>query len=216
MKNNITIICKPTHNCNMDCEYCYDKKEKQLVKNNKMPLELLEHLIRISLKSFKNIVWIWHGGEATLMGKDFFVKANEIFNKYKTDEHDINFYMQSNGKNFDETRKWIDELNIKPGYSYDIINDNEYRKDKYNLLDKLDKDDGVISVVSEPYADLITPFIKYQNKGITFNKLFFQKDIDNVDGYVDSFIKLFDYILWNKKTKIEKKFKRLYKNDLFI
>ena len=114
--NFITILCKPTHECNMDCEYCYDKKEKKLVNNKRIPIDLLEKTIKISLKGFKNITWIWHGGEATLMGKDFFVKAKELFDKYKTDEHNIEFLIQSNGKNISDTYDWLNELGIKPGY----------------------------------------------------------------------------------------------------
>lgn len=198
MKNSITIICKPTHNCNMNCEYCYDKQEKTLIKNEKIPMEILEQAIKISLKSYKNIIWIWHGGEATLMGKDFFVKANEIFNKYKTDEHNIEFLTQSNGKNSKETRVWLEELNIKPGYSYDVLNENKYRKEEYDIIKNLKEDDGMISVVSEPNVDLIEPFKKYQKRGVTFNKIFFNNGTYDVDGYVNSFKKLFDYMLWNK------------------
>ena len=198
MKNNITIICKPTHNCNMNCEYCYDKQEKTLIKNEKMPMSILEQMIKISLKSFKNITWIWHGGEATLMGKSFFVKAKEIFDKYITEEHHIEFMTQSNGKNAAETRKWLEELNIKPGYSYDVLNENKYRKEQYELSKNLKEDDGFITVVAEPNIDLVEPFKKYQKRGISFNKIFFDNKKNDVDGYVNSFKKLFDYMLWTK------------------
>lgn len=198
MKNSITIICKPTHNCNMNCDYCYDKQEKTLIKNEKIPMDILEQAIKISLKSFKNITWIWHGGEATLMGKDFFIKAKEIFDKYMTEEHNIEFMTQSNGKNAAETRQWLEELNIKPGYSYDAFNNNKYRKEEYDIIKNLKDDDGIITVVTEPNIDLIESFKKYQKRGISFNKIFFNNKKNDVDGYVNSFKKLFDYMLWNK------------------
>lgn len=210
MKNNITIICKPTHECNMNCEYCYDKEEKKLVKNKYMNFDTLEQAIKISLKSYKNINWIWHGGEATLMGKHFFKKALEIFDKYKTPEHNITMLTQSNGKNSKETRVWLKELNIQPGYSFDIIDDNKHRNIDINILDYIEKDDGIISVISEPNIDLIEPFVKYSvndsERGIAFNKIFLldKNKKYNVKGMVDSFIKLFDYILWNKDIKVEK------------
>lgn len=206
MRNSINILCKPTHECNMNCEYCYDKKEKNLVKNKKMPFEILEQAIKITLKDFDNITWIWHGGEATLMGKEFYEKALEIFDKYKTEKHKIEFLMQSNGKNIKETRQWLKELNIRPGYSYDITNENKNR-DKADVLKYLEKEDGIISVVTEDSLDLVKYFEKYKNKNfLSFNKVFFNdknKKYD-IDKFFEGYKKLFDFILWDKESVIEK------------
>lgn len=206
MKDNITILCKPTHECNMKCEYCYDKKEKKLVKNKKITFEILEKSIRIILKDFKNITWIWHGGEATLMGKEFFEKAEGIFNKYKTEEHNINFLMQSNGKNIKETKKWLKDLNINVGYSYDLTNDNKYRE-KINLLEYLDNDDGIISVISENDLNLIKYFKKHKNRNcLSFNKIFFndKEKKYNIQLISKAYKDLFDFILYDKECNIEK------------
>ena len=206
MKNNIIVLCKPTHECNMNCEYCYDKKEKEMVKNKKMPLDILEKSIQIVLKDFENITWIWHGGEATIMGKEFYENALKIFDKYKTEKHKIEFLMQSNGKNIKETKKWLKELNIKPGYSYDITNQNMHR-DKIDLIKYLNEEDGIISVVTEDNLDLVKYFKEHKKRNfISFNKLFFNNKNEKYDikKYVDAYKKLFDFILYEKECSIEK------------
>lgn len=78
----ITIILKPTSECNFRCSYCYHADTNY--ERGRMSLELFEEIIQKSVSYYNDIVLIFHGGEPLLMGYDFFVKALEIIKKYTT------------------------------------------------------------------------------------------------------------------------------------
>ena len=73
--------------CNLDCDYCYYLEKDALYPGKKfnlsafgMKTEVLEKLIRdyIGSQPQKRIEFIWHGGEPTLLGGDYFRKALEL------------------------------------------------------------------------------------------------------------------------------------------
>jgi uncharacterized protein len=77
----ITLLFKPTEGCNSSCVYC-DGGIKKL-RNEKMPEELLASVFsRISEYLAENpeeeIQFTWHGGEALIMGVDFFSRARDL------------------------------------------------------------------------------------------------------------------------------------------
>lgn len=72
--------------CNLDCDYCYYLEKDALYPGKKFNLsafrmkdEVLEKLIKDYIQSQpqQRIEFIWHGGEPTLLGVEYFKKAIE-------------------------------------------------------------------------------------------------------------------------------------------
>ena len=84
--------------CNMACKYCY-YLGNQLSQRKPMSYETLETLIRNYFESSPGPVlsFIWHGGEPTLRGLDFFKKAVELQKKYLPKGYECWNNLQTNG-----------------------------------------------------------------------------------------------------------------------
>ena len=72
----ITVIVKPTHECNFKCPYCYIPSED--VEKGYMSDKTLRNMSEQLASNFENIHFIWHGGEPTLMGLEFYEKVKDI------------------------------------------------------------------------------------------------------------------------------------------
>ncbi|MBU1129457.1 MAG: radical SAM protein, partial [Nanoarchaeota archaeon] len=94
LKDHITVIVKPTHNCNLRCKYCYIEENAE--KGN-MPLSLAEEAIKKVSEFSKTSNWIWHGGEPLLMGVDFFKEIQKIQKFYEKKGNEFYNGIQTNG-----------------------------------------------------------------------------------------------------------------------
>lgn len=104
--------------CNLRCGYCFYSGNQPEIK--KMSIDILEVLTEKFLEGTKFVRFIWHGGEPTIMGTDFYRKAIEIQKKLKRPSQVIKNSIQTNATLLDN--KWIDfiqERNISPGISLD-------------------------------------------------------------------------------------------------
>lgn len=114
--------------CNLDCDYCYYLEKDALYPGKKFNLssfrmkdEVLEKLIRdyIQAQPQKRIEFIWHGGEPTLLGVDYFRKAVEIQKKYAEGKEIANSF-QTNGTLIDDNwAEFLAENNFLCGLSID-------------------------------------------------------------------------------------------------
>lgn len=102
--------------CNMDCDYCYYLEKDALYPGKKFNLssfrmseEVVEQLIReyIGSQPQERIEFIWHGGEPTLLGVDYFKKVLEIQQRYAGGKTVANV-LQTNGTLIDE--RWAEFL----------------------------------------------------------------------------------------------------------
>ena len=99
--NHLTIILKPTNQCNANCLYCsaWEPGGKNKIMSEKT-LEILFERIEewvCHSKRTRKIKIIWHGGEPTLMPLDFFYKTIELEKKIKeTHGLEIENNIQSN------------------------------------------------------------------------------------------------------------------------
>jgi len=93
----LTIIAKVTNTCNLDCEYCYDRPfREKLGHNGIIKMEKLIHLLDMATKYSKRLTVIFHGGEPTLAGLDFYKQfINEVLPRYPYCEISLN--IQTNG-----------------------------------------------------------------------------------------------------------------------
>ncbi|MGD9973510.1 MAG: anaerobic sulfatase maturase [Desulfatirhabdiaceae bacterium] len=101
------VLTKPSGSaCNLDCRYCFYLSRKNLYPDStfRMTEELLETYIRQLIEAHQapEILFIWQGGEPTLMGLNFFRRAIELQNKYHKPGTRIRNAMQTNGTMLNE------------------------------------------------------------------------------------------------------------------
>ena len=93
--------------CNLDCTYCYYLEKKDLYPKAKlfrMPDDLLESYIsqHIEASPSETISFSWHGGEATLLGIDYFRRIVELQRRYMPAGKSVRNGMQTNGTMLDD------------------------------------------------------------------------------------------------------------------
>lgn len=128
--DKLTLIVKPTHDCNLNCPYCYDKQNRCDNLGKKMPMDMVEKILKV----FNNNVseWIWHGGEPLLMGHEWLDKATSII---KENDSNIRVEIQSNGTLIDDNFiEYFKKYNMRPGLSFDGIKNELTRKSTGRLL----------------------------------------------------------------------------------
>lgn len=114
--------------CNLDCDYCYYLEKDALYPGKKFNLpafrmkdEVLETLIKDYIQSQpqQRIEFIWHGGEPTLLGVEYFKKALELQKKYANGKEIANSF-QTNGTLIDDTwAEFLAKNNFLCGLSID-------------------------------------------------------------------------------------------------
>lgn len=137
----LTLIIKPTHICNLNCTYCYDRPNREKDKS-KMSFETVENIFKIARTKTNKINVIWHGGEPLLMGADWYKHIYEsIIPKY-FDLNDVRSSYQTNGTIFDPYfLAFTEKYNISLGMSYDGVLNNQTRKNTDKLKENRIKAD---------------------------------------------------------------------------
>ena len=198
------IMVKPNGSlCNMRCRYCY-YIGNEVSERNIMRDEVLEAMIR---NYFENAVsdtvsFVWHGGEPTLSGLDFYKKAVELQKKYLREGMQCWNNLQTNGLLLDE--EWcafLKEEHFDVGISVDgtrMIHD-AYRKDaqgnltyerirkNFQLLQKYGVQPDLLCTVSEettrdPYQ-VYNSLKHFRNGWIQFIPIVNHDENWNVDEY---------------------------------
>ena len=134
---SFVVMVKPVGSrCNMRCSYCYYLSRDQYSTHEVQTVmsdQMLERLIRDTIKASPGPVvsFVWHGGEPTLAGLDFYKEAVRIQKKYLPQGKTCWNNLQTNGLLLDE--EWCDFLkkeNFDVGISIDGI---RLVHDKYRL-----------------------------------------------------------------------------------
>jgi len=94
MANNLALIIKPTHECNLGCKYCYIEKGAETGRMSSLTLENMIYQLSL-LPEKESFEFIWHGGEPLLMGVEFYKQAFELQKKYLSDKK-VNNGLQTN------------------------------------------------------------------------------------------------------------------------
>ncbi|KGF03261.1 radical SAM protein [Anaerococcus lactolyticus] len=131
--DTLYVMIKPNSNlCNIDCSYCFYKKNHNNIvdKYNKFLTKrscviLIKNII-LDLSSNNDIQFIFQGGEPSLIGLEFykfFIDTVNFFNR--TLQKNISYNFQTNGINIDE--EWalfFKENNFLVGLSLDMYQNN--------------------------------------------------------------------------------------------
>ena len=110
------MIKVPGPVCNLDCDYCYYLEKDALYPGKRFTLaefgmkeEVLEQLIRdyIASQPQERVEFIWHGGEPTMLGLDYFRRVLDLQARYAEGKQIANV-LQTNGTLIDD--RWAEFL----------------------------------------------------------------------------------------------------------
>ncbi len=111
LPQSLTIIAKPTHECNLGCVYCYVGPTAE---RGRMSTETLEKMTLQACEVVgpEGVVdFLWHGGEPLAVGLDFYKTAVETQERVKGKTR-VENSMQTNGTLLtEETGELARELN---------------------------------------------------------------------------------------------------------
>ena len=87
--------------CNLDCSYCYYLEKEKMYDTSerfRMSEQVLEKFIDeyIASQNVPVVQFVWHGGEPTMLGMDFYKKALDLQNQYSRGKT-IENVLQTNG-----------------------------------------------------------------------------------------------------------------------
>jgi uncharacterized protein len=111
--SSVHVMAKPTGAvCNLDCQYCFFLSKDTLYpgSNFRMPDDVLEAYIRqvVEAQRSSQVTIAWQGGEPTLMGLEFFRKANALARKFVRPGTTLEHTIQTNGTLLDD--EWCEFL----------------------------------------------------------------------------------------------------------
>ena len=111
----ISVIVKPTHDCNLGCRYCYiDPDAEQGIMSQKTLGRMVDQLAT----THEEANFIWHGGEPFTMPLEFYREAVRLQNVYSGTKFTNGF--QSNGTLItDEILDFCEENDFRIGFSLD-------------------------------------------------------------------------------------------------
>nr|AGS53397.1 putative arylsulfatase regulatory protein [uncultured bacterium contig00018] len=120
--------------CNLECSYCYYSKAADSSPAGWMTDSILELFIRQYIESSPgpHVSFVWHGGEPTLAGPDFYRRAVELQKRYLPDGWNCWNNLQTNGVLIDdEWAAFLAEEHFDVGLSIDasLWLHDKYRKD---------------------------------------------------------------------------------------
>lgn len=134
-RKTLHTVIKPTNQCNAECVYCSTDNERTLpLMSLDVVEEMYEKLFHYAESiNLKIISFLWHGGEPSILGKEFYRKAWEL-SKNRNDIH-ILHRIQTNLMAID--REWLDlfkTYNVQVGTSVDpLVTESRIYKGKQML-----------------------------------------------------------------------------------
>lgn len=218
MNDHMTVIMKPTNQCNLRCKYCYHAENGY--SNDKMSEATLQKTIAVTAPFVKHITYNWHGGEPLMMGLDFYRKAIFYQNKFKRPNQIIRNTIQTNGTLLtDDFASFFKKNNFGVGISYDgPFNDSvrgSTNKTLFGYSNVLNADIscGTITVIGEHNINNLTDIYEYFKKrhisfkiAPMFNSGAAKENsellINSPESYGNAVMALFDYWIKDKTGDI--------------
>ena len=214
----LNLILKPTNACNMRCSYCYHYEKGY--GDNRMSLEMFDHICSTVLPFYDNITMLWHGGEPMLMGIEFYIEVFKIINSYLKlyGEKKVKFIFQTNLTLIN--KDWLDFFkyhHIYVGTSFDGL-DNEITRgrtreiiESFALMKKADFPIKAICVITPATLEHIFEnynlFKQYQID-VKFNPVFktnltmTNSNLLESEAFIKRIIDLYEYWFFDKDCQI--------------
>lgn len=198
----------PTNYCNMNCVYCFNSKRK-CKEHITISQEMIQKIFSTTIPYYKKVKFIWHGGEPTSVGVDFYrnvVDMQKMINKYNTV---IENSIQTNLTLLDlEFVTFLLNNNFHIGSSFDGVKNELTRHNSEKILAGRELvienggKVGFICVVQSKNVDhLIDDYEWFKKKKINYTlNMYISKQSDNSDPlyvspykYAYSICELFDH-----------------------
>lgn len=103
----LTVIMKATRLCNLRCTYCHSWRAGP---NQTMTFPVLARATRDALRdpSVRWVDFVWHGGEATLLPREFYRRALWLQERFRRPGQTVLNTVQTNGTRLNDS--WLDFL----------------------------------------------------------------------------------------------------------
>lgn len=220
-KGYVNLLVKVTNLCNLKCLYCFNEECLEKIDQKNLGIEDFKKLLTLAAKEVDFIRVIYHGGECTTRGIDFFKQTNNIvkqtmlLNNIKIEQS-----IQTNNTLInDEFAKFLADNKIKIGTSFDgLINDTTRKSTKqyFKSMDSLRRHNiscGAICVVTSLNVNNLHNEYEYFKKlkmGVNFNPVIISGNASKNEqllsisykNYAKSICKLFDTWLYDKDCNI--------------
>ncbi len=217
MNNEISLTIKPTNACNMRCKHCYHAAEG--FDEKCIPSESVLKFIDMAAKEYNKINILLHGGEPTILGKNYFYEIFEY--EHKLEQEGITFTntVQTNGVLLDDDFcELFQNNNVNLGISFDGPNNSilrEYTERVLNNLQMMQKKNykaGILCVETQKtISNLIDTYEWFKKNGFGYkiipifnygNASDNQEFLLDANMYADEMIKLYEYWLHDRKCNI--------------
>ncbi|MBL8057250.1 MAG: anaerobic sulfatase maturase [Anaerolineales bacterium] len=119
------LLAKPSGAaCNLDCRYCFFLAKEHLYPGSRfrMPPDVLEAYVReyLASQSAPEVIFVWQGGEPTLLGLDFYREALRLQARYRRPGVRVSNSFQTNGILLDDAwGAFLQENHFLVGLSLD-------------------------------------------------------------------------------------------------
>ena len=189
-----TVMFEPVKSCNISCRHCYSNiKHGGLMSGEVLNLALEKIISYTKQTGFKEIHFIWHGGEPLLAGIDFFKQAMETVNRLFSAVC-CRHFIQTNGLLLnDEFCSFFRDMNFEVGVSLDgppdihdklrvAVEGTGTHKEVLNKVSLLEKHGvppgfcAVVSGLSKGHEERIYQFFKKLGYGFRVNPLIPPRD----------------------------------------
>lgn len=216
--DHITVLIMPTDYCNMNCVYCFNNRKTNR-DNSVMSLELLKHTYSTILPFYKSVKFIWHGGEPTSAGIEFFQKAIDMQAEMKLVDTKIKNSIQSNLTLVDEEMaRFLTENHFGVGGSFDGISNEKTRHCSERILrgrSLIVNNGGTVGFIEVVQRNnvnmLIDDYLWFKKNNINYTLNMYMTDnpgdenslFVNPEEYGRSICELFDYWLFDTECNIQ-------------
>lgn len=216
--NEITFVVKCTKLCNLRCRYCYefnDLSDPRFISIDQL------HSVASFVAQFASLQGsrpkiVWHGGEPTLRGPEYFRSAREIFNQYGIGEatNIIQTNLLKCTKKEIELFGYMDFVSV----SFDAFGSDRVKQNGVDVHDivlknidhlkNCDINFGAINVLTSKnvrYIDKIVEFYTRTEIPVRFLPFYRRADEDQEDMYsltnqqiADAFMYVMDWSMSNE------------------
>ncbi|MBI5326156.1 MAG: radical SAM protein [Ignavibacteriae bacterium] len=221
----LNILIQPTDNCNLECLYCYKGNKGNNKMSDDLMLKVLTESIAYNSKRKNSTLFIWHGGEPSIMPLSFYYKAFR-FTENINSEYRISHTFQTNGYLISEElldlfSQFKVSISISldgPANYHDKIRFTKNKKGTHkvilNNIEKAKRKDieiGILMSITNNNVQYIEQIFRYcydNNFSFGINPIssdLFSKHEDlevHPQKYLESCIKVFDLWFFQKKNPI--------------
>lgn len=211
---SINTLIKPTHECNLRCNYCFH--EKYGYDSKILDINMLKKYIKLLSEKYSFINLVWHGGEPLMIPLSYY---EEIYNYCEKLNSKIIFSIQTNGTLLDQQKiNFFKHSNTSIGLSFDGLTNELTRSHTQKVIENIkllhDNDifPGAIMVINQLNVnDLINNYNYFKSLDLSMkiNPMFNDGAAKNnsilnlnPDDYIKNFIAFFKYWANDKNCNI--------------